>query len=39
MRRIRELEDAHPDAQPLIAGGLASLIEQEDEGEAGGFDP
>ena len=37
MKRIRELEDAYPDARPALAGGLASLIEEE--GQTGGFNP
>ncbi len=36
MRRIKELEDAYPDAEPAMAGGLAELILER--GEIGGFD-
>lgn len=37
MTRIRELEDAYPDVQPTIVGGLAALLEGED--KTGGFHP
>jgi len=37
MQRIRELEDAYPDVKPVMAGGLADLL--DDEGDAGGFNP
>ena len=30
MTRIRELEDAYPDVQPTIVGGLAALLGGED---------
>jgi PHD/YefM family antitoxin component YafN of YafNO toxin-antitoxin module len=31
MRRIKELEDAYPYVKPAMAGGLAALIEEEEE--------
>lgn len=37
MQRIRELEDAYPDAEPALAGGLAYLLEDED--KTVGFHP
>jgi hypothetical protein len=37
MKRIRELEDAHPDVTPQMFGGLTALLEEE--GESSGFTP